>query len=544
MTYSSSLLARPGWRRRGLLALAALVAAVVAVPAGPVAADDLRTDTVRHDVSFEVANVNRSAIPCDADGGTYTLRGTITAPATGFVASGDQAVTLMLHGLGYGEFFSTFEAVPGYDFAEKQARDGHVTVAIDRLGYEDSDQPNGFDICLGSQADMAHQVIEDLRIGDYTVEGIETPSFDQVVLAGHSVGGLLVEATAYSFGNADALIVMSYSDVVVSDLALEYAGIAAGICRDGGRENESGVAGYAPYGRDVVDFVIGHFNTGNADPAVVRQTADMQNINPCGDLLSFMAAVETNLENVGGIDVPVLVVAGEKDAFFPPPAVPEQADLFTSSPAVRTAVINATGHAITLHKSRNKFQAEVSTFLDEFAPPADPQSRLERFGTTLDPLNGSGATGRATLTVLDPEARTVRVSITASGLTPGLPHAQHLHGERGVDNTCPGPTADENGDGIITVAEGLPAYGPILLPLTEEVGSFPVADENGDVSYERTFVLSELSLSEIGLYAIVQHGIDLDGSGAYDGEARSSLDPSLPLEATVPATCGALTGRA
>ena len=44
----------------------------------------------------------------------------------------------------------------------------------------------------------------------------------------------------------------------------------------------------------------------------------------------------------------------------------------------------------------------------------------------------------------------------------------------------------------------------------------------------------------LGEFAIVQHGVDLNGNGVYDEGAAgpSDLDPSLPQEATIPATCG------
>ena len=38
---------------------------------------------------------------------------------------------------------------------------------------------------------------------------------------------------------------------------------------------------------------------------------------------------------------------------------------------------------------------------------------------------------------------------------------------------------------------------------------------------------------------LVLHGVDKDGSGTYDGDVVSDLDPSLPMEATAPAACGA-----
>jgi hypothetical protein len=72
-------------------------------------------------------------------------------------------VTLYLHVLGLGEFFWRFQDVPGYDYAAALARAGQSSVVIDRLGYDSSDKPPGKDICLGSQADIAHQMVTALR---------------------------------------------------------------------------------------------------------------------------------------------------------------------------------------------------------------------------------------------------------------------------------------------------------------------------------------------------------------------------------------------
>ena len=46
----------------------------------------------------------------------------------------------------------------------------------------------------------------------------------------------------------------------------------------------------------------------------------------------------------------------------------------------------------------------------------------------------------------------------------------------------------------------------------------------------------------LGDFAIVQHGVDLNDNGVYDFEAAgaSELDPSLPQEATIPANCGVI----
>lgn len=64
---------------------------------------------------------------------------------------------------------------------------------------------------------------------------------------------------------------------------------------------------------------------------------------------------------------------------------------------------------------------------------------------------------------------------------------------------------------------------------------FPVADRNGELSYTRTSTPTDDRVHErLGDVEVVIHDVDLDGSGAYDGEARSSLTDALPLEATIP----------
>lgn len=167
------------------------------------------------------------------------------------------------------------------------------------------------------------------------------------------------------------------------------------------------------------------------------------------------------------------------------------------------------------------------------------------YKANLSPLNGSGAKGKATLIL---RGQRLTVIIASRNLAPGLPHAQHIHGSFNSRNVCPGRSADDNGDGLISTAEGKPAYGPIQASLTTRgdtspasalaVRRFPVALPGGVVVYKRTFTVSKRIARNLGGLHIVQHGVDLNGSGEYDGNAQSSIAPSLPLEATIPADCG------
>src|SRR5215210_40030 len=180
------------------------------------------------------------------------------------------------------------------------------------------------------------------------------------------------------------------------------------------------------------------------------------------------------------------------------------------------------------------------------APAAFAQ---EAFQADLDPLNNSGASGTANLAL---EGDQLTTDIASEGLAPNLPHAQHLHGFDQAISECPSLASDQNGDGLVNTTEGQPSYGPILTSLTTEgdtspdsalaVDRFPVANEDGTLTYDRTLGVPMNVADRLGEFAIVQHGVDLNGNGMYDEGAAgpSDLDPSLPQEATIPANCGVI----
>ena len=173
----------------------------------------------------------------------------------------------------------------------------------------------------------------------------------------------------------------------------------------------------------------------------------------------------------------------------------------------------------------------------------------DMFQAELDPLNNSGASGTANLAL---EGDQLTTDIASEGLAPGLPHAQHIHGLEQAMSECPTILNDQNGDNLVNTTEGEPSYGPILTSFTTSgdtspesglaVDRFPVANEDGTLTYDRTFGVPANVADRLEEFAIVQHGVDLNGNGVYDEEAAgpSDLDPSLPQEATIPANCGVI----
>jgi hypothetical protein len=172
------------------------------------------------------------------------------------------------------------------------------------------------------------------------------------------------------------------------------------------------------------------------------------------------------------------------------------------------------------------------------------------FKADLNPLNRSGAEGTA---FIKKDGRQLTTRIHTEGMAPNLPHAQHIHGMAQAISECPTlRAADDNNDGLLNTVEGVPFYGPIAVSLTTRgdtspasglaVNRFPVANEGGSLQYARTFAIPSKVARNLGDFAIVQHGVDLNGNGKYDFRAagKSELDPSLPQEATIPANCGVI----
>jgi pimeloyl-ACP methyl ester carboxylesterase len=341
------------WRTPAI-ALAAFACAAALAPSASARAVELP-------VSFEVTNTNTSRVPCPSDGRSYTVSGHLVAPDA-VLGAGSRAVTLYLHGLGYGEFYWRFQAVPGYDFAAAQARAGHTSVVVDRLGYDSSGHPDGRDSCTGSEADVAHQIVGALRSGSYRIGARAGVPFTRVALAGHSMGSVISQVEAYSFRDIDALVVTAYADQGQTPLLLSESVKTGLVCATGGQPAEGGgPGGYAYFGQTPEDSRAMMYH--NARPRVIAAADALRNLDPCGLIGSMPQTQVTNQVELGTVTVPVLIVCGSEDALFGADGCSRQQERYSGSPDVSTVVIGGTGHALALERTRKRFQAAVSTWL-------------------------------------------------------------------------------------------------------------------------------------------------------------------------------------
>ncbi len=136
--------------------------------------------------------------------------------------------------------------------------------------------------------------------------------------------------------------------------------------------------------------------------------------------------------------------------------------------------------------------------------------KAEELKAYLNTLNNSGVHGVATVSL---KGDHLVVTVHATGVEAGKPHPQHIHGSAdGTPASCPDLSADLDGDNLVSVGEGIPVFGPIILPLTP----FQTAD-NGKIDYHQKFKLGvdvALTADELGPLhhrTIVLHGLSVGG---------------------------------
>lgn len=122
----------------------------------------------------------------------------------------------------------------------------------------------------------------------------------------------------------------------------------------------------------------------------------------------------------------------------------------------------------------------------------------------LGTLNNSGVSGTATLTL---DGTELTVTIHATGLEADSLHLKHIHGaaEHKGNATCPPPSADGDGDGLVSFAEGLPFYGPVMLDL------LPFTTTDGSLDIVQTFAVDAQALGPLQNRTIVLHGLTVNG---------------------------------
>jgi pimeloyl-ACP methyl ester carboxylesterase len=320
----------------------------------------------RH-VSFTVTNTNRSGIPCPSDGATYQVDGLLVGPTSAFESGRAQTVSLYLHGFSYGgKFLWSFKPVPGYDLPVEFAKRGHVSLSIDRLGYDDSGHPPGHLSCIGASADVTHQIVQALRKGMYEIDEDAPIEADAVVLVGHDTGGAVAEVEAYSFDDIDGLVVWGWADQGFSQWVLDRYPERAAFCARGGEEAESAGTGGGYFHWPVSEQEVRDGVGERMEPDVLDESIALRNRNPCGDLLSALTVsnYHENGGRLGEIDVPVLLIYSDHDLIFTTEGAVEQQKHFSGTDDLTWVMLQDAGHFPMLERRARDHRQVLLDWLD------------------------------------------------------------------------------------------------------------------------------------------------------------------------------------
>ena len=230
---------------------------------------------------------------------------------------------LLMHGLSY-----TKESwdVPGYSVAQKLAGAGYTVVAIDRLGYGESKLANGYDVTHEAYADMAHQIVGQLR----------KQGFAHVVLAGHSAGAGTTELEAGLYHDADAIIPMGWHHRPSNQLGQDFF---TGDYLRAAQHDYEYFLGTPEHRKEM-------FYNPSADPAVVAADTEAAVPTPSGEIFSI--GKQPSRLVVGTIKVPVFLQFGDSDKLFEVQYAQMHAEEFRSSPSVTVDIVKDAGHTFML----------------------------------------------------------------------------------------------------------------------------------------------------------------------------------------------------
>lgn len=199
-------------------------------------------------------------------------------------------------------------------------------------------------------------------------------------------------------------------------------------------------------------------------------------------------------------------------------------------------------------KKDNKAEAaeESQEIVEEATAEVVYEAQLSALNSEI---TGSETTGTARFVV---NGNTVSVTIEVEGAPANVEHWQHFHGfANGDDAQCPTADQDENGDGIIDLIETEAVAGTTMVPFNAApaemdipTDTYPVADEEGNYSYEAEINLEDLA--KVFGEAFDGENIDLEKRvlfihGVAEDtklpESVQSLGP-IPAQTTLPIACG------
>ena len=279
---------------------------------------------------------------------------------------------VLVHGIASST--ANWDFTPSWSVARSLAKSGFVVISYDRLGFAKSyyDRPKGGNLLLiTNQRDMLHQLVGEVKSGNYTIassndcSGPQVPSNlanSTVVIIGHSAGGAIVQGYPGEYHDVAAMVQANYSNQGSGSVVQQQITQVVAPALASGDD-------YVPFFANEQQCVQFNIYQPGAVSRVVNIACDPANfvLTPAGEFTGFTALEQENnqfIKTTGTI--PVLLTYGDHDAAFPPNTA--QADYqywVTNCPGcdVTEWYEPNSGHLFMAHTSMPQWVQEVVSWL-------------------------------------------------------------------------------------------------------------------------------------------------------------------------------------
>jgi len=257
-----------------------------------------------------------------------------------------------------------------FSFAAQMASRGMITVAIDPLGVGGSSRPDaGFDIV----PDVATAALEpvqrcisaELRAG--TLAPSLLPALPKLLCVGvgHSLGGMMTVMQQAQFRSFDAVVLFGFGPVGMPEVLSEEAramafdpkAIRANVVRLAKAFHAEPYPEVKRNGRGREIF------GGGADPRAMSALRTVQD-RLLATLSMFVIIPGSSAPEAAQIDVPLLLVVGDRDMCGPPHQLPAS---FPASPDITLLCLPDTGHSHFVFSSTSALFPRLALWVDTVA---------------------------------------------------------------------------------------------------------------------------------------------------------------------------------
>jgi pimeloyl-ACP methyl ester carboxylesterase len=345
---------------RALLSLAAVLS--LAAPAAASAADP----QMHFDGNMKVENVCFSATP-PGDSAPSQLFG---QRFTDGQVTSSTPVIVLVHGIASSA--ENWDFSPTWSVARAFASMGYVVISYDRLGYRRSTYSgSGYSLTTHTQRDVLHQMIGELKTGDYATTAAgdcngakakSTLKSPTAVIVGHSAGGWIVAGYPGEYHDVAAMIQTDITGSSSQGDGSEPKSQGGGFTPD---PNKPDYFQFFQTTQNCLDFNV--YAPGQVKYAVDIACKPPFLDSPYGeiaDLGAMYAENDASIKQIGP-GTPVLLTSGDHDSTAPPSAARADFQYYKDNCGcdVSQWIVPNTAHLFMVHTSLEPWLAYVQNWL-------------------------------------------------------------------------------------------------------------------------------------------------------------------------------------